>query len=37
LVELLWDLTKFYDFVDLQVIAEVGAAQDYPLYSLALG
>ena len=25
-VELLWDLTKFYDFVDLQVVADVGLA-----------
>jgi hypothetical protein len=36
-VEVLWDLTKFYDFVDLQVVADVGLAQSYPIVSLALG
>jgi hypothetical protein len=36
-VELLWDLTKFYDFVDLQVVADVGVAQGYPVICLALG
>ncbi len=36
-VEVLWDLTKFYDFVDLRVVADVGLAQDYPIVCLALG
>jgi hypothetical protein len=36
-VELLWDLTKFYDYVNLEAVAQVGEQQDYPLTCLVMG
>ena len=35
--EILWDINKFYDSVNLGVVAEVGFKQDYPLINLFLG
>ncbi len=35
--EILWDINKFYDSVNLGVVAEVGYKQDYPLINLFLG